>query len=82
MPGDLPYLELRSTPMKHELVIFEGYKIRRIYDEVTETWFFSVANIIQVLTHQPTYQGARTYWKVLKNRLSKGAVKRLQNVTG
>jgi len=57
--------------MKNNLAIFEGYKIRRHYDEKTETWFFSVVDIIQVLTQQPDYQAARNYWKVLKNRLNK-----------
>lgn len=50
---------------------FEGLEIRRLYDETTETWFFSVVDIIQVLTQQPDYQAARNYWKVLKNRLAK-----------
>ena len=57
--------------MKHELAIFEGFKIRRIYDEATETWYFSVVDIIQVLTQQADFQTARNYWKVLKNRLAK-----------
>jgi DNA-damage-inducible protein D len=57
--------------MKSELTIFEDYKIRRIYDEETETWFFSVVDIIQVLIQQADYQVARNYWKVLKNRLKK-----------
>ena len=57
--------------MKNNLAIFEGYKIRRHYDEKTETWFFSVVDIIQVLIQQPDFQAARNYWKVLKNRLSK-----------
>ena len=53
------------------LAVFEDYKIRRIYDEKTETWYFSVVDIIQVLIQQPDYQAARNYWKVLKNRLNK-----------
>ena len=57
--------------MKNNLAIFEDYQIRRIYDEETETWFFSVIDIIQALTQQPDYQTARNYWKVLKNRLKK-----------
>jgi len=56
---------------KDDLAIFEDYKIRRVYDEETETWFFSVVDIIQVLIQQSDYQAARNYWKVLKNRLSK-----------
>jgi len=57
--------------MKKDLAIFEEYEIRRVYDEDKETWFFSVIDIIQVLTQQPDYQAARNYWKVLKNRLKK-----------
>jgi DNA-damage-inducible protein D len=57
--------------MKIIPVIFEDREIRRAYDEQTETWFFSVVDIIQVLTQQPDFQAARNYWKVLKNRLAK-----------
>jgi DNA-damage-inducible protein D len=55
----------------NNLAIFEDYKIRRLYDEATETWFFSVVDVIQALIQQPDFQAARNYWKVLKNRLSK-----------
>jgi len=57
--------------MEKTLAVFEGYKIRRHFDETTETWFFSVIDIIQVLIQQPDFQAARNYWKVLKNRLNK-----------
>lgn len=57
--------------MKDDLAIFEEYKIRRHYDEETETWVFSVIDIIQALTQQSNHQLARNYWKVLKNRLKK-----------
>ena len=57
--------------MKKDLAIFEGHEIRRIYDEKTETWFFSVVDIIQVLTQQPDFQTARKYWNKLKERLAK-----------
>jgi DNA-damage-inducible protein D len=50
---------------------FDGQTIRRVYDEDTETWWFSVVDIVQVLTQQTDYQAARNYWKVLKNRLAK-----------
>ena len=46
--------------MTNSLAIFEGYKIRRHYDENTETWYFSVVDIIQVLIQQPDYQTAET----------------------
>ncbi len=45
--------------MKNNLAIFEGYKIRRLYDEKTETWFFSVVDIIQALIQQPDYPGGQ-----------------------
>jgi hypothetical protein len=57
--------------MQPQPAIFEEHEIRRVYDEETETWWFSVVDIVQVLTQQPDYQAARNYWKVLKNRLSK-----------
>src|SRR3989339_491193 len=57
--------------MKHQPAIFEAHEIRRVYDEAKETWWFSVVDIVQVLTQQPDYQAARNYWKVLKNRLGK-----------
>ena len=57
--------------MKKDLAIFEGHRIRRLYDEKTETWWFSVVDIIQVLTQQADYQTARKYWNKLKERLGK-----------
>lgn len=53
------------------LAVFENYRIRRSYDEKSETWFFSVIDIMAALIQQPDYQAARNYWKVLKNRLKK-----------
>ena len=53
------------------LALFENYKIRRVYNEETETWYFSVVDIIQVLIQQPDYQTARKYWNKLKERLKK-----------
>ena len=57
--------------MKTQPAFFEDHQIRRIYNEDTETWWFSVVDIVQVLTQQTDYQAARNYWKVLKNRLRK-----------
>lgn len=57
--------------MDNDLANFDGFKIRRIYDEHKETWYFSVVDIIQVLIQQSDFQAARNYWKVLKNRLIK-----------
>lgn len=57
--------------MRHNLAIFEDYKIRRVYDEKSEKWFFSVVDVLQVLIQQPDYQTARKYWNKLKERLKK-----------
>jgi len=57
--------------MKDTLTIFEDFKIRRIYDEEKEMWYFSVVDIIAALIQQKNFQLARNYWKVLKNRLKK-----------
>ena len=56
---------------KTQPALFETHAIRRVYDEKTETWWFSVVDIIQVLTQSSDYQTARKYWKVLKGRLDK-----------
>lgn len=57
--------------MKLLPAVFEEREIRRVYDEKTETWFFSVVDIVQVLTQQPDYQAARKYWNKLRERLRK-----------
>lgn len=51
--------------------LFEQHQIRRLYDEATETWWFSINDIIQALIQQPDYQTARKYWNKLKERLAK-----------
>ncbi|MFZ1657898.1 MAG: hypothetical protein WAT61_03715, partial [Flavobacteriales bacterium] len=51
--------------------LFEQNKIRRLYDEATETWWFSVIDIVAALTQHSDYQGARKYWNKLKERLGK-----------
>ena len=55
--------------MKNSLAIFEDFNIRRVYDEVTETWYFSVVDIVKALLEQPDFQMARKYWNKLKERL-------------
>lgn len=50
---------------------FEDHAIRRVYDEETETWWFSVVDIVQVLTQQSSPTTARKYWNKLKERLKK-----------
>lgn len=50
---------------------FDGQSIRRVYDEATEIWWFSVIDVVQVLTQQVNDLTARKYWNQLKRRLAK-----------
>jgi len=57
--------------MIDEIKLFDEKKVRTHWDAEQEQWFISIVDIIGILTAQPSYQGARNYWKVLKNRLVK-----------
>ncbi len=57
--------------MQIQPALFKTHQIRRIFDEETKIWWFSVVDIIQVLTQQSVYQNARKYWNKLKERLGK-----------
>ena len=52
-----------------QITIFEGRKIRRLWDEKKEKWYFSVIDIISVLIGQADFKKAQSYWTTLKNRL-------------
>lgn len=49
---------------------FGSQTIRRIYDETTEIWWFSIIDVVRVLTQQPDDLTARKYWNQLKRRLA------------
>ena len=51
--------------------LFEGKRVRIVWDEEKEKYYFSVVDVVQVLTDSADYQTARLYWRVLKNRLKK-----------
>ena len=54
---------------KHEIVkIFGERKVRSVWDDEAEKWYFSVVDVVAVLTDSAD---PRNYWKVLKNRLKK-----------
>lgn len=61
------------------LAAFDDNEIRRVYDEDAEVWYFSVIDIVRVLTEQPDDKLARNYWYVLKNRLKKEGSEVLTN---
>ncbi|PIW67445.1 MAG: hypothetical protein COW10_05610 [Candidatus Omnitrophica bacterium CG12_big_fil_rev_8_21_14_0_65_42_8] len=51
---------------KSQIALFEGKKIRRSWDEKTEKWFFSVVDVVAVLSDS---DNPPVYWRVLKKRL-------------
>ena len=55
--------------MNNEVALFEQKEIRRTWQD--EKWYFSVVDVVSVLTDQPNYDSARNYWRVMKNRLKK-----------
>ncbi|MEK7141138.1 MAG: BRO family protein [Patescibacteria group bacterium] len=52
-----------------KFAIFEGKKIRRLWDDSKELWYFSVVDVVQVLTNQSDFTTARKYWNKLAERL-------------
>src|SRR3989338_4024539 len=53
----------------HSIKLFEDKRVRVQWDEKHEKWYFSIIDIVEVLTDSD-FQTARNYWKVLKHRLS------------
>ena len=63
-----------------KIQLFENQKIRTAWDTEKEEWYFSVTDVIAVLTEQPTARGASNYWAKLKQRLiEEGADELLTN---
>ena len=60
---------MKKVLPQEQIVLFEEKEVRRHFDEKKEMWYFSVIDIIAVLTEQDNYQTAKTYWTTLKNRL-------------
>ena len=50
---------------------FENKQVRSHWDAEQEKWYFSIVDVVSILTDQSDYQAARNYWKVLKHRLKK-----------
>lgn len=63
-----------------KIQLFEDSRIRTAWDEEKEEWYFSVVDVVAVLTDQPDARHASTYWAVLKKRLNdEGASELLTN---
>lgn len=57
--------------MKGQIQIFEDRRVRTLWDEQEEDWYFSIVDVVAILTDQPDSKKASTYWSVLKGRLRK-----------
>lgn len=63
-----------------KIQLFEDKKIRTAWNEETEEWYFSIVDVVGVLTDQPNQRGASNYWAKLKERLkNEGADQLLTN---
>ena len=62
--------------------LFEDRKIRTVWDDKEEKWYYSIVDVVGVLTDQPDIEHARNYWKVLKHRLKKEENETVTNCNG
>lgn len=51
----------------HSIVLFNQKQVRRFYDEEKELWYFSIIDVVEILTDSPR---PRKYWNALKTRLN------------
>lgn len=58
-----------DEPVKNEIQLFEDQKIRVAWDAEREEWYFSIVDVVSVLTDSPDYNTGRKYWNKLKQRL-------------
>ena len=67
-------------PQNDKIQLFEDKRIRTAWDEEKEEWYFSIVDVVAVLTNQPDQRGASNYWAKLKQRLKEeGADQLLTN---
>ena len=55
-----------NEPVKNEIQLFEDQKIRVAWDAAQEEWYFSIVDVVGVLTDSPDYNTGRKYWNKLK----------------
>lgn len=64
---------------QESIKLFEEKKVRTVWDDEQEKWYFSVVDVVGVLTEQIDTEHARNYWKVLKHRLKKEGAESVTN---
>ena len=57
------------TDESHKIKLFDTQQVRAEWDSEQEKWWFSVLDIVAILTEQADYKKVRNYWKWLKNKL-------------
>ena len=60
--------QIDDMTKKQAIQLFEERKVRTIWDDEHEKWYFSIVDVVAVLTES---ENPQTYWRVLKNRLKK-----------
>ena len=58
-----------KAPDNNAIQLFEDQKIRVAWDAEREEWYFSIVDVVGVLTEQETLRGASNYWAKLKERM-------------
>lgn len=56
---------------KEAIQLFEDKKVRTIWSENDEKWYFSIVDMVKILTESKDYTTSRKYWNKLKQRLKK-----------
>ena len=64
---------------KDQIQLFEDKRVRSVWDAEKEDWYFSIVDVIAVLTDQPTQRSASNYWAKLKERLKEEGSELLTN---
>ena len=60
---------MENSQTQNKLKLFENKKIRYVWNAEEEDWYFSLVDIVEVLTDSKDYLTARKYWNKLKQRL-------------
>lgn len=63
-----------------KIQLFENKRIRTAWDEEKEEWYFSIVDVVAVLTDQPDQRGASNYWAKLKQRLKEEGADQLLTI--
>ena len=63
------HLEISYHEKKESIKLFEEKKVRTVWDDEQEKWYFSIVDVVNILAESKDYQTARKYWNKLKQRL-------------